>query len=85
MPNRITARKVRAKELSVALRRRFHLVADEEVSITVTRESGRKALPSRDPWIDIRGTLSPEEADEMIRAIHESRRSKANPPELDAR
>jgi hypothetical protein len=34
--------------------------------------------------MDIRGTLSPIEADDMIRAIHASRRNKSDAPELDA-
>jgi uncharacterized membrane protein YcgQ (UPF0703/DUF1980 family) len=84
MPNRVTIRNVRAKELSSALRRRFHLVTDEEVSVTVTRASARKAPPQNDPWLEIRGTLSAIEADEMIRAIHASRRNKSDAPELDA-
>ncbi len=84
MPKGATARNVRAKELSPSLRRRFHLVPDEEVSITVTKASARKAPRQKDPWIEIRGMLSPEEADEMLRAIHASRRSKSDAPELDA-
>ena len=84
MPNRVTARKVKAKELSPGLRRRLHLVGDEEVSLTVTKENVKKKQAEKDPWIEIRGTLSPEEADEMIRAIHASRRSKSDTPELDA-
>lgn len=77
MRRHVTLRNVRAKELSAALRRRFHLVPDEEVSVTVTRASARKASHQSDPWIEIRGTLSPDEADEMIRAIHTSRRNKS--------
>ncbi len=84
MRNRVTVRNVRAKELSPGLRRRFHLVPDEEVSITVTRASARKAPCQNDPWIDIRETLSPIEADDMIRAIHANRRNKSDAPELDA-
>lgn len=84
MTDRFTLRKVRAKELGPALRRRFHLVADEEVSITVTRKNATKIRQEKDPWIDIRGTLSAEEADEMLRAIHASRRSKNDAPQLDA-
>jgi hypothetical protein len=84
MPNSVTARKVKAKELSPGLRRRFHLVPDDEVSITVTRESPKEKPGRRDPWTEIRGTLSPEEADEMLRAIHANRRSKSDAPELDA-
>jgi hypothetical protein len=84
MPRNV-ARKVRAKELSPALRRRFHLVPDEEVSIAVTRKSAHKPPHTEDPWIGIRGTLSPAEADAMISAIHQSRRSKTSPPEFNAR
>ena len=80
MRNRVTVRNVRARELSPALRRRFHLVPDEEVSVTVTRASARKAPCQNDPWMDIRGTLSPIEADDMIRAIHASRRNKSDAP-----
>ncbi len=49
---------------------------EEEVSITVTKESPEKERGQKDPWAEIRGTLSPEEADEMLRAIYESRRSE---------
>jgi hypothetical protein len=84
MPKGATARNVRAKELSASLRRRFHLVPDEEVSITVTKASARKAPRQKDPWIEIRGMLSPEEADEMLRAIHANRRNKRDAPELDS-
>lgn len=84
MPSRFTARKVRAMELSAALRRRFHLVPEEEVSVTVTKLSVRKAAHLKDPWIDIRGSLSREEADEMVRAINLSRRRKRDAPDLDA-
>jgi len=83
MPRNV-ARKVRAKELSPTLRRRFHLVPDEEVSITVTREGAEKGRRSKDPWADVRGTLSAQEADAMIRAIHQSRRNKPSPPGFDA-
>ncbi len=83
MPSRFTARKVRAKELSPALRRRFHLVPEDEVSVTVTRPIVRKAPRQKDPWIDVRGSLSPQEADEMACAINLSRRSKRHAPDLD--
>jgi hypothetical protein len=82
MDNRYTARKVKAKELGPELRRRLHLVADEEVSITITRETAKKARRREDPWREIRGTLSSAEADEMLQAIHESRGSKSEAPEL---
>jgi uncharacterized membrane protein YcgQ (UPF0703/DUF1980 family) len=84
MPNRVTVRNVRAKELSAALRRRFHLVPDEEVSVTVTRASARKAPRRNDPWVEIRGTLTADEADAMVRAIHTSRRNKSGAPAIDA-
>lgn len=84
MRRHVTLRNVRAKELSAALRRRFHLVPDEEVSVTVTRASARKTSRQSDPWIEIRGTLSSDEADEMIRAIHTSRRNKSSALEIDA-
>lgn len=83
MADRGTARMVKAKERSPALRRRFHLVPDEEISITVTTERAKKKRGQKDPWAEICGTFSPEEADEMLRAIHESRRSKGDAPELD--
>jgi hypothetical protein len=38
----------------------------------------------KDPWAEIRGILSPDEADEMLRAIHESRQNKSEAPELDS-
>jgi hypothetical protein len=84
MANRVTARKVKAKELSPELRRRFHLVPDDEVRITVTKERTKQERGQKDPWAEIRGMLSPKEADEMLLAIHASRRSKVDVPELDA-
>jgi uncharacterized membrane protein YcgQ (UPF0703/DUF1980 family) len=84
MGNRTAARKVKAKELSPSLRRRFHLVPDEEVTITVIKQDAKKARQLKDPWVEIRGTLSPEEAEQMLDAIHESRRSKSEAPEVDA-
>lgn len=56
---------------------------EEEVCITITRETPKKERTRKDPWTEIRGTLSSEEADEMIRAIHESRKNKGESPELD--
>ena len=76
------ATKVRAKELSPALRRRLGLVPDDQVSIVVKKASKKKQR-SRDPWVEIRGTLSTEEADEMMRAIYESRRNKTTYPKLE--
>jgi hypothetical protein len=84
MSNRATARIVKAKELSPTLRRRFHLAPDDEVEITVTKRNGEGARERKDPWAEIRGTLSPEEAEEMLRAIHENRRNKSEAPELDS-
>lgn len=84
MRGRATARKIKATELSPGLRRRFRLAPNEEVSITVVKEGATKARKQKDPWAEIRGTLSPEEAGEMLGAIHESRRSKSEAPELDA-
>jgi hypothetical protein len=82
MNDRLTARKVKAKELGPELRRRLQLVAHEEISITITRETAKKARRREDPWREIRGTLSSAEADEMLQAIHESRGSKSEAPEL---
>ena len=84
MSERFTVRKIRAKELGATLRRRLHLVPEEQVSITVVRKSGRKPRRASDPWIEVRGTLTSEEADEMISAIRESRRSNTNLPDIDA-
>jgi hypothetical protein len=84
MRGRATARKIKAKELSPRLRRQLSLAPDEEVSIMVVKEGAAKEREEKDPWAEIRGSLSPEEADEMLRAIHESRRSKSDTPELDA-
>jgi hypothetical protein len=84
MPNRATVRNVKAKELSPGLRRRLHLAPEEEINVTVTKGNGKRGRVRRDPWAEIRGMLSPEEADEMLLAIHASRRSKSDTPELDA-
>lgn len=85
MAGSVTAKRITARELSPALRRRLNLVPDDEVNITVTRASARKAPRRKDPWAEVRGILSPAQADAMLRAIHASRRSKNDPPELDAR
>jgi len=79
---RSAATKVQARELSPALRRRLRLVPDDEVSIVVTRRPTPKQR-SRDPWVEIRGTLSDEEAAEMLRAIHGSRRNKSKYPKVE--
>lgn len=84
MGNRTAARKVKAKELSPGIRRRFHLAPDEEVTITVIKKDTKRARQLKDPWAKIRGTLSSAEADEMLDAILGSRRSKSEPPEMDA-
>ena len=42
----------------VALRRRFHLVPDEEVCITVTKESAKKKRVQKDPWADLRNAFA---------------------------
>jgi hypothetical protein len=84
MPSRATVRNVKAKELSPGLRRQLHLAPEEEINVTVTKGNGKRERERRDPWADVRGTLSPDEADEMLRAIHESRRSKTDTPELDS-
>jgi hypothetical protein len=84
MGNRVTARKVKAKELSPGLRRRFHLVPHELVSVTVVKGNVKKRRGRKDPWAEIRGTLLPEEADEMLRTIHASRRTRSDAPEIDA-
>jgi hypothetical protein len=84
MGKRTAAGKIKAKELSPRQRRRFHLVPEEEVTITVIKKDAKRARQLKDPWAKIRGTLSPEEADEMLDAIHESRRSKSEAPEVDS-
>ena len=84
MAKRTAAQKVVARESSPRLRRRFHLVPDEEVTITVVKKDAKRARQLKDPWAKIRGTLSPMEADEMLDAIHESRRNKREAPEVDA-
>ena len=84
MRSRATARKVKAKELSAGLRRRFHLAPDEEINVTVTRESVKKRGEPKVPWAEIKGILSAEDTEDMLRAIHESRRNKGATPELDS-
>ena len=84
MPNRAMVRNVKAKELSPGLRRRFHLAPDEEISVTVTKGKEKKKRARKDPWTEIKGILSPEEAEDMLRAFHESRRNKRETPELES-
>ena len=84
MPNRATVRNVKAKELSPGLRRRLHLAPEEEINVTVTKGNGKRGRARRDPWAEVRGTLSPDEADEMLRAIHETPRNKSEAPELES-
>jgi hypothetical protein len=83
MLTKAAARKIQAKELSPGLRRAFHLEPDEEVSITIAKGRRRKGSEPKDPWPEIKGTLSSEEADDMLRAIHESRRGKSDAPGID--
>ncbi len=52
--------------------------------MTVTKGNGKRGRARRDPWAEVRGTLSPDEADEMLRAIHETRRNKSEAPELES-
>lgn len=83
MASRATARNIKAKELSPGLRRRLHLAPDEEINVTVTKAKDKKKRARKDPWEEIKGILSAEEAEEMLRAIHESRRNKGDTPELE--
>ena len=84
MPNRATVRNVKAKELQPrtsaaapsCVRR-----GDQRDGYEGEREEGRAR---RDPWAEVRGTLSPDEADEMLRAIHETPRNKSEAPELES-
>ena len=84
VPNRATARNIKAKELSPGLRRRLHLTPDQEITVTVTMAGAKAGRERKDPWAEIRGILSPHEADEMLRAIHESRQNKSEAPGLDS-
>jgi hypothetical protein len=85
MRNSVTVRKLKAKELGSTLRRRLHLAPDEEVEVTVRKgpAAKKRAVKKKDPWLAIKGTLTAEEADEMLRAIKGSRRSSMEPPDVD--
>jgi bifunctional DNA-binding transcriptional regulator/antitoxin component of YhaV-PrlF toxin-antitoxin module len=87
MQKRTMLRRVKARELSAALRRRLRLKPGDEVDLMVTKRTEAQKKTARkkekDPWLSIKGTLTAEEAEEMRRVIHESRRSKLEPPDVD--
>jgi len=85
MAVRNVARKVLAKELSPALRRRYELAPDEKINTEVTRQSGATPPRGKDPWAEIRGMLSRTQADQILRAIHKNRRSKNGSADFDFR
>jgi hypothetical protein len=72
---------VKAKDLGAALRKRLRLAPDDEVKVTVTKRAAKGR--EQDPWLLVKGSLSPEEADEWTRVIKESRRSKADAPDVE--
>jgi hypothetical protein len=55
---------------------------DEEIEVTVTRRTAMAKAHVEDPWLQVKGILSAEEADEMLRMIIESRRSKTEAPRV---
>lgn len=81
MRNCVTLRNLKAKDLGLALRRGLHLAPDERAEVKVSKVTTlkRKAdgKPVKHPWREIRGSLSPAEADEMLRVIKEQRRNKS--------
>lgn len=80
MPMRTVIKQVKAKDLGAALRRRLRLAPEDEVDVAITKRSPMRS--EKDPWQRMNGILSAEEADEMIRVIMESRRSKAGAPDV---
>ncbi len=82
MQKRVTLRGVKAKVLGPALCRRLHLVPDEKIEVTVTRRTATTKARVEDPWLQVKGILSAEEADKMLRMIIGSRRSKAEAPRM---
>jgi hypothetical protein len=84
MQKRATRWRVTAKDLGLALRHRLRLKPDEEVELTVIkRTAARKKSLRKDPWLAIKGTLTPEEAREMRRKIKSGRRSSMKVPDVD--
>ena len=78
---RTVLKRLKAKDLGVALRKRLRLAPDDEIDITVTRRNADHG--GDDPWLEMKGILSPHEADEMIRMIMESKRSKSSAPDVE--
>jgi hypothetical protein len=77
---RTVIKQVKAKELGGTLRRRLRLAPEDEIDVAVTKRS--VARSEKDPWQRMKGILSAEQADEMIRVIMESRRSKVSVPDV---
>lgn len=84
MGSSTTVRRVKARSLGATLRRRLRLAADEEVDVTIKKRSDSKTTkkPEKDPWKEIKGLLSHEEAEEMRRAIAAGTRSRAEAPDV---
>lgn len=83
MGSTTTVRRLKARSLGTALRRRLRLAPEEEVDVTIKKRSEPKTKkPEKDPWKEIKGILSHEEAEEMRRAIAAGRRSRAEAPDI---
>lgn len=83
MGSSTTVRRVKARSLGATLRRRLRLAPEEEVDVTIKKRSeSKKKRPEKDPWKEIKGILSHEEAEEMRRAIAAGRRSRAEAPDV---
>jgi hypothetical protein len=83
MGNTTTVRRVKARSLGATLRRRLRLAPAEEVDVTIKKRSEPKTKKSeKDPWKEIKGILSHEEAEEMRRAIAAGRLSRAEAPKV---
>ncbi|MGH7815386.1 MAG: hypothetical protein ACREQI_15445 [Candidatus Binataceae bacterium] len=84
MRARTTIKHLKARELGPSLRKRLKLAPNEEVEVTVSkRQPARKRTVKKDPWLAIKGTLTPEEADEMLRVIKSNRLSSMEAPDVD--
>lgn len=73
-----TLPKVQACHFSPALRQRLGLNPREEVKVTVEPTLAEES----DPWLAVKGVLTPEEGSELQQLIAASRRSRRTPPEI---
>ncbi len=83
MSSGTTVRRVKAKSLGPTLRRRLRLAPEEEVDVTIKKRSQpRTNKREKDPWKEVKGILSHEEAEEMRQVIAAGRRSRTGAPDV---